>query len=168
MTNEIERFIQEHGPRGLLIDTNLLLLLALGSFSRDRISQFKRTASYTTADYDLLALFVGQFEKIITTPNVLSEFSNLAGQMADPMKSNLFEFLRDGFFVLVDETYVKSHEASRHDLFLPLGITDAAIGVLARDRTAILTDDLRLYVRLAGKEGVDVINFNHIRDLLLG
>jgi hypothetical protein len=38
---------------GLLVDTNLLVLLIVGLVNRDRISRFKRTTGYSSADSDL-------------------------------------------------------------------------------------------------------------------
>ena len=62
---------------GLLVDTNLLVLLVVGSVNRDRIETFKRTSKYTKADYDLLTRVLGAFQKIYTVAHVLAEVSNL-------------------------------------------------------------------------------------------
>jgi hypothetical protein len=39
---------------GLLVDTNLLVLFAVGTVNRNRIETFKRTSQYTKGDFDLL------------------------------------------------------------------------------------------------------------------
>jgi hypothetical protein len=36
---------------GLLIDTNLLVLFAVGTVNRNRIEKFKRTRQYTKTDF---------------------------------------------------------------------------------------------------------------------
>jgi len=54
-----------------------LILLVVGSVNKDRISNFKRTGNYTIADYELLISFIDNFDKIITTPHVLSQTSDL-------------------------------------------------------------------------------------------
>jgi hypothetical protein len=51
---EFERFDRNARSRGILIDTNLFVLLIVGSGNRQRISQFKRTRRYTPEDWDLL------------------------------------------------------------------------------------------------------------------
>jgi len=44
------------------------------------------------------------------------------------------------------------------------GLTDSGIVHLVKDQYLVLTDDLNL-VRYLQNQGVDVINFNHIRPL---
>jgi hypothetical protein len=51
---EFDRFDQNARARGILIDTNLVVLLIVGSVNRDRIALFRRTRQYTPADWDLL------------------------------------------------------------------------------------------------------------------
>ena len=46
--------------------------------------------------------------------------------------------------------------------FQRLGLTEAAIAALARRNCLLLTDDFDLYSTLV-KQGVDAINFNHLR-----
>lgn len=62
---------------GLLIDTNLLVLFAVGSVNRWRIETFKRTREYTKADFDLLLRALENQQPLYTTAHVLAEVSNL-------------------------------------------------------------------------------------------
>ena len=62
---------------GLLVDTNLLVLFAVGTVNRNRIETFKRTCQYTKAEYDLLVRVLGNFERLYTVAHVLAEVSNL-------------------------------------------------------------------------------------------
>src|ERR1039458_6191862 len=62
---------------GLLVDTNLLVLFAVGAVNRDRIETFKRTRQYTKIDYDLLVGVLAKFERWYTVAHVLAEVSNL-------------------------------------------------------------------------------------------
>ena len=64
---------------GLLVDTNLLVLIAVGGVNRNRIETFKRTSRYTKADYDYLLRVLGTFKTPYTVPHVLAEVSNLTG-----------------------------------------------------------------------------------------
>ncbi len=45
-----DSYVQKYKNKGLLIDTNLLLMLFVGSVSKD-VSQFKRTEQYQASDY---------------------------------------------------------------------------------------------------------------------
>src|SRR6266404_339872 len=62
---------------GLLVDTNLLVLFAVGTVNRNRIETFKRTRQYTKTDYDLLVRVLEKFKTLYTVAHVLAEVSNL-------------------------------------------------------------------------------------------
>ncbi len=148
-------------PSTLLIDTNLLLVLLVGDQDRLQVPRFKRTSRFTPEDYDLLAEFVARFRELGVTPNVLTEVSNLAGQLADPLRTRVFDRLAD-FASTAGERYVPSSEvAGEHD-FPRFGLTDLSVVLAARERFAVLTDDLGLYLRLQEDE-VHVVNFNYLR-----
>lgn len=46
---------------GLLVDTNLLVLFAVGTFNPNRIEHLKRTRQYSKTDFELLLRFLEQF-----------------------------------------------------------------------------------------------------------
>lgn len=147
--------------RQVLVDTNIVLLFFIGTFDRDLISRFKRTCQFTVQDFDLLSAFLAQFENIVTTPNILSEVSNLSGQLGEPAKMGFFtQFARQ--IRPLDERYVRSDDASQTSLFPKLGLTDSAIFHLAQqDNCCVLTDDFELWGHLQ-KTGIKAINFNHL------
>jgi hypothetical protein len=148
-------------PRILLIDTNLLLVLVVGSYDRNHIERFKRTRAYTADDYDLLTQFVGGFGELVVTPNVLTEVSNLAGQLAEPLRGRVLSSLAL-LAVQVSERYFPSSDVVREPDFLRFGLTDVSIVFTARDKVAVLTDDLPLYLKLSAMDAY-VVNFNHLR-----
>jgi hypothetical protein len=43
--------IEKHRSKGVLVDTNLLVLLLVGSINKRRIPEFKRTQSFTIEDF---------------------------------------------------------------------------------------------------------------------
>lgn len=156
---ELDRLIQKHRVNGLLIDSNLLVLLIVGRTNRHRVSQFKRTNTYTYSDYELLELFVSFFERTLITPNVATEVSNLtdlSGNELAVARQRLQEFV-----VLSDERYAKSQSVVRTPAFPQLGLTDAALASLG-DNALVLTDDLSLFSYLT-HIGIDAINFAYIR-----
>lgn len=153
--------ITRHRGKPILIDTNILLLYFVGGYDRTLIGRFKRTKAYTPDDYDLLLRVVPLFRNILVTPNILTELSNLAGQLDKGTAIDFFERFADEVQT-VDERYVESIEAAGHVRFPRLGLTDATIHLLAAERILVLTDDLRLAGTLEA-DGFDVINFNHLR-----
>lgn len=125
----------------LLLDTNLLVLLVIGLTDPTQIERFKRTRAYTRADYELLRDFVNGYRALVTTPNVLTETSNLAGQLAEPLRGRALAVLA-GFINGVEERFYASRVLAEERLYLQLGLTDTAVKHAAAERVSILTDDL--------------------------
>ena len=145
----------------ILIDTNLLLVLLVGALDPDQVERFKRTRSYTRDDYELLMDFVSRYGRIVTTPNVLTEVSNLAGQLAEPLRRDALMAL--GVLIAqLEERSRPSAELVRDVSFSRLGLADVSVISAADPSTTVLTDDLPLYVRLSDA-GIEAINFNHVR-----
>jgi len=146
---------------GLLIDSNLLLLLFVGLHDPTRIEKFKRTAQFTVEDFKLLVKYIEGFNEVITTPSILTEVSNLLGQLPDSLRSFFYQrfahALRD-----LHEHYTPSQELCDEGAFPKFGLTDMAILRAASGKYHVLTDDLRLTQYLLS-QNVDVINFNHLR-----
>jgi rRNA-processing protein FCF1 len=103
-----------------------------------------------------------QFDRLATTPNVLTEVSNMAAQIGGEAETKL-RLILAALLEVLDERYVPSREACRVEEFRRLGLTDASLLLLAKQEFLVLTDDRHLYTALQ-KNGVDAINFNHLRD----
>ena len=157
ITNQFQRYRQA----GILVDTNILLLLFIGAFDQDLIQRFKRTRQFTVEDYATLTSILGLFDKIATNPHILTEVSNLSGQLGEPARSEYFKkFSSD--IILLEEENMASRDVATMQEFVRFGLTDTGIIRLARRRYLVLTDDFRLSQYLQNA-GVDVVNFNHIR-----
>ena len=163
MTDPNERLVERYCSRGVLVDTNILLLYFVGSYQPDEVPRFKRTCQFTVRDYHLLKGLLARFKSVLTVPNILTEVNSLSGQMPQSNKEQYFgQFAKQ--IELLDEHYLASTDVSKAEEFPKLGLTDSVIMELARDKYLVLTDDSKLYRRLA-HAGIDVMNFNHIRDL---
>lgn len=158
MTPQEYVFNQYRGKQ-VLLDANLMLLFLTGSFERGRITRFKRTASFSVSDFDLLASLMTAFRAMVTTPHVLTEVSNLANSLPEYLKPawSVHFALRTKFLTELLEPAV---DVMRQESFLAFGLTDAAIDRAAID-TLILTEDFRLSGFLA-KRGVAILNFNEL------
>jgi hypothetical protein len=152
--------------RRLLVDTNILLLYIVGSLGLDRIARHKRTDAFTTEDYKLLVGLLPEFGGIAVTPNVLTEVSNLLGQTDDRTRTALWALLGT-LARSSEELYVPSLEVVETLEFLRLGLADASILSLPSEELTVLTDDIHLYLALQ-RRGVEVINFNHLRERTWG
>jgi len=162
----VNALVSHYKNKGLLIDTNLLLLYFIGIFDPDRIPKFKRTMAFTVDEFWLLISFLDVFVKIVTTPNVLTEVSNLSGQLAENLRIPFYSDFANRI-PLLEEHYVPSGTASSLAHFTKFGLTDSGIVHLVKDNYLVLTDDLNL-VGYLQNQNIDVINFNHIRTLAWG
>ena len=158
-----EQLIGAHREKGILIDSGLLLLLFVGLCDRGRIQTFKRTKMFTESDFDLLQGIVRRFDLLVTTPNILTEVSNLLGQLPDNLHAQYFATFARSLQEGVNEYYIPSGQLALQDHFPRLGLTDIGIIEQARNGNLVLTVDLSLYNRLC-ELGVDAINFNHFRE----
>lgn len=152
---------RRRSQKTVFVDTNLLLVLIVGALDPDHIARFKRTRAYSREDYALLLEYVARFNHLLTTPNVLTEVSNLLGQLAEPMRRKAL--VRLGMLTGdLDEKYFPSQALASDPHFPVLGLSDTSI-IHSVDRSVtVLTDDLPLYHRLS-TSGVDAVNFNHLR-----
>lgn len=162
MDRWLNDLIRRHRKSGVLLDTNVLLLYVVGAVDRKQIGTFKRTMQFAPEDYDLVSGIVGRFDRLVSTPNILTEVSNLLGQLPANLHSTFFQAFGVGIRLL-EENLVKSSEVSSRPEFTRLGLTDTAIIHVARQHL-VVTTDWPLSNSLASA-GVDVINFNHIRTL---
>lgn len=161
MKEFIRSLFERYRQKGILIDTNILLLWFVGTLNRSRISKFNRTEKFLPEDYDSLIQILSYFSKIVTTPNILTEVNSLANQLGEPERSQCFSIFAQGVARL-DECYIESRTAVSMEPFTKFGLTDCGILNLASNQYLVLTDDLKLASYLQ-KSGIDTINFNHVR-----
>lgn len=148
--------------RELILDANLLLLLVVGSASREYISKHKRLKAYSETDFDILVELISSAPNIFVTPNTLTETSNLIGYIAEPARTKIFKVFCD-YVQSADEHYCESRQAITRKEFIRLGLTDSVLLHETTDSFMLLTADLDLYLA-AAREGYPVQNFNHLRD----
>ena len=166
MNEEIALVEKYKAPnKGVLVDANLLLLLVLGTVRPQLIVTNARLASFTHADYDLINGLVAQFKRVVSTPNILTEVSNLANKVTDADKE-LFHaiFAKVITEVIKTEEYVDSASvANGQPDTWKLGLADAvATKVCMTQEVLLLSTDLQL-VGHVQKMGAAALNFNHLR-----
>ena len=151
-------------PAGFFIDANLLVLLVVGRVGRDLIAKHRRLREYTAEDYDVLVDLLNPVDRILVTPNTLTETSNLLAQHREPQRSRFFDMLR---YLIQEskEVVVSSSDASNNDAFKRLGLTDAALLEAVTEDTPLVTVDLDLYLAVLDKGTNAAVNFTHLRNL---
>lgn len=152
----------KYRSKGVLIDTNLLLLLAVSSYSLQRILTFKRTQKYTLDDLDFMFRLTRFFERRFTTANILTEVDNLIRQLPDwehdAAATSLSELIISSF-----EIYVPAADIVQYQSYVDLGLIDCATIASAAGRL-VVTDDFLLSNTLSNL-GRDCVNINHIRSV---
>jgi rRNA-processing protein FCF1 len=161
MKDFVRSLFHKYKQKGILIDTNILLLWFVGTVNRERISKFNRTQNFLPEDYDFLVQVLSYFNTIVTTPNILTEVNSLANQLGEPERSKCLSVFAEKVARL-NESYLESTEVVRTDSFTKFGLTDCGIVNIAKNKYLVLTDDLKLANYLENI-GIDTINFNNIR-----
>lgn len=103
------------------------------------------------------------FGKLITTPHVLSQVSDLTDLSGKEQTA-----IRELFKLLVVQNIEESYDESRVLVndpdFARLGLADAAIATVCSRGILVLTADVELQLALQERK-IDALNFNHIRPL---
>lgn len=162
MSNDYHKILMsKYRNKGLLLDSNLLLLYFIGLYDYNKISTFKRTTKYTIEDFDIISHIINFFDRVITTPHIVTEISNLSGQLSGKIKSCYFEIFAKQI-KLLEENSKPSKDLCDSECFRKFGLTDSGIVEISRNTYLVMTDDLPLSGYLQSQR-IDVINFNHIR-----
>ena len=153
MTRDLAAFLAQFHGRSLLLDANLLLVLAIGRSDPLLIARHKKTrGEYSEEDYNLLIELVGAFAPCITTPHILTEVSNQIGQISGPLLRDVFQ----GFSELIQflmEDHIPSREVAVHERFPDFGLTDLGIlNTARRANSLVITADSTLAAFLCGAE----------------
>ena len=147
---------------GVLVDTNVLLLLLVGSVDIRYIRQHKRTAKYDSDALTTAQTFIARFRSVLTTPHVLAETANiLVGGMRDQAVLQLWEAFRI-VCRQFDERHSPAHVLSRDTALHRLELTDIGIIRMARRGWVVLTDDLDLFIELQSRN-LQAVNFTNLR-----
>jgi hypothetical protein len=150
----------------VLVDTNLMLLLAVGSTNRSYIAKHKRLQAYSAEDFDQLLAFVNGFSRLICCPNIWSEVSNFVRYIAHPLSDEIAGTLTR-LIERAEETYVSTRQAAARPEYRRLGISDAAMLQIAQSGGVLLTDDLPVYIAACSAR-YEAVNFNHLREARYG
>ncbi len=145
------------------MDTNLLLLLLVGSFDQNKIPSTKRIHKYNIEDFYTIVRLINYYTQNITiTPNIFTEICNLSDKLNLETNYKFFQFL-ETFLNSQNERIElsKATMTNNNKCYFKLGICDASIFSLAKENNLIITDDLELYHFIIS-HGLHSINYNHL------
>lgn len=147
---------------GVLLDTNVLLLLLVGMIREDLVEKTTRVRAYSASDYRLLVSLLQKARGLITTPHVATETWNLGDNLLSGEYALHFRRNFVAFIVKAEERWVRTSELTASQSFLRLGVADSGLVHIKRRRPVIVTDDSGL-TRQLEIDGMSVVNFTHLR-----
>ena len=161
----IKGIIFDYKSKGIIVDTNLLILFVVGGYDISYIEKCNRIKNkrYTIEDYRFVNNLLASFAKIYVTPQVLAEFSNLSfndikGQAFLKYFEYVLKIIRES-----SEGYISKDIILNISMFKKFGFTDASIFKLAsKEKLPVITDDLPLHHYLINC-GIRSINMDSIR-----
>lgn len=146
--DDVRRYREAKGKKKLILDTNLLLLLFVGTCDINFLPICNSTSKYTKNHYEILLKIFRFFDaEIVVTPHIIAELSNIA--IRDIKEPKIHYFLR----LVVDKlrNYKEEHVALgqllgiKINLLARYGFPDLSIIETAKKIDAIiLTDDISL------------------------
>lgn len=151
---------------GLLIDTNIFLLLLIGIYDCNQIQKFKRTKKFSEENFDTLINVIDYFKaKIFITPHILTEVCNLSESYNNQRDNEIFKILEKLISQYKEEnTSSISLIKNNTNAFYKFGIADSSIIDIAKQNTLIITDDADLY-HIILSQNLPAINFTYLMDL---
>lgn len=157
-----ESLIGKYRQQGIVVDTNLLILLFVGSVRPNLISKFGGVNNKGLGEKELrfLERLLGRNPKLLTTPHILTETSNFVCGLANPARKEILEFI-SRHTQSFSEHFCESKALMKDGAFFSFGLTDAAILDLPPGKQLVLSVDAPL-VNALNKRGIDAINFNHL------
>lgn len=149
----------KHQSNGILLDANLLLLLALGGLDNKLIGH-GRISSFVSEDFRKLNQTVASFQFRLTTPNILTEVDDLGRKDVKGREQQFRDVLRKLELGML-EKFVASRGILTNADDEWLGLADGA-SLRVDQPYLLLTTDARLWGK-AVRSRIDAVNWNHFR-----
>jgi predicted nucleic acid-binding protein len=129
--------------RDVIIDTNVFILFLAGQINENKIKNYTRNSLYTKEDYYLLLNILSNYDRIITSPNILTEVDNILNRITGEDKYKYLILIKTIYNQTI-EKYIKTKEISQNWFFDTLGITDSAILMMAKESELLISGDSSL------------------------
>lgn len=152
-----DAIVHRHTGRGILIDTNLLVLYLVGLMDPARIRSYPKTEVFSLAEFRFVQGVAAAAAPLLTTPAILNELSHLCEKLPASWVQILIPQLE-----VWEERHVPSLESARDSRFAKLGFADMSIlRIAGSEGCLVVTNDARLTLALEAMH-VDVINVQRL------
>lgn len=129
--------------RDVIIDTNIFILFLVGQINENRIKNYTRNSLYTKEDYYFLLNVLADYDRIITSPNILTEVDNILNRIGGEDKYK-YLVLAKTMYKQTIEKYIETERITQNWYFDSLGITDSSILMMAKDCELLIYGDSSL------------------------
>lgn len=169
--DDIKRFVITYNPEGIIVDTNILILFLIGSYDPDSIENCgiinNSNKKYSKTDFEFLKEIFTFFKKLIITPQIIAELSNISITGGNMHGEKLTSYLQIviKFLKSAEERHQKADCLWGIELKIiqQYGFTDLTMFELSKQtKMPILTDDHPFYVFCFEK--IPIIKFEHIKN----
>ncbi|MDR1149331.1 MAG: hypothetical protein LBK66_11940 [Spirochaetaceae bacterium] len=126
--------------RDVIIDTNVFILFLAGQINTNKIKNYTRNSLYTKEDYYLLLNIISNYDRIITSLNILTEVDNILNRITGEDKYKYLILIKT-IYNQTMEKYIKTKIISQNWFFDTLGITDSAILMMAKESELLISGD---------------------------
>jgi predicted nucleic acid-binding protein len=129
--------------RDVIIDSNIFILFLAGQINENKIEKYTRNSLYTKEDYYLLLNILTEYDKIITSPNILTEVDNILNRITGEDKYKYLVLVKSIYKQTI-EKYIKTETVAQNWFFDSLGITDSSLLMMAKDCELLISGDSSL------------------------
>jgi hypothetical protein len=140
--------------RIVALDTTLMILLYVGTYSRAKIEEHKRLGSYASKDFDELLAVVAEYDVLLSTSASLSQVSDLLNFSHKRPHNRKLASVFCALVALIEEKFIATVEACNRDEFASFGLADTAWFLALEEDVAFYSADQALvnYALALGKQ----------------
>ncbi|MCL2443960.1 MAG: hypothetical protein FWD13_10935 [Treponema sp.] len=129
--------------RDVIIDSNIFILFLAGQINENKIERYTRNSIYTKEDYYFLISVLAGYDRIITSPNILTEVDNILNRITGEDKYKYLVLVKTIYKQTI-EKYIETETVAQNWFFDTLGITDSSILMMAKECDLLISGDSSL------------------------
>jgi len=131
--------------RDVIIDSNIFILFLAGQINENMIERYTRNSLYTREDYYFLLNLLAGYDRIITSPNILTEVDNILNRITGEDKYKYLVLVKTIYKQTI-EKYIETEIVAQNWYFDMLGVTDSSILMMAKNCELLISGDSGLCV----------------------
>jgi hypothetical protein len=133
--------IEQYQSKGLMLDSNLLLLHLVGSTNSSLVGSgsYNKLSDFSTLEAAFLKQLISGFRRVVTTPHILTEVSNLVNDLHYEGRRQVWGAFVSTLEVISEQT-ISSYMVARREEFSYLGLTDTVLAEMSNEFLIVSND----------------------------